>query len=355
MAGASRISGSARMLARIRASGGRARSRGFEKPRLRHVSTMAPTPFRVAFSPRGLHRNGVDVGRENRSPPQLRGGDGEDAGARPQIEDCPVPRRRHRVERKQAAARALVRSGAERPPRVEHDPDASRRRVPRHMASADEKPARRDRWSPAVRLGDPIHRGERRTSYPPSRGSRDNKKVLSEKCISLASRCMSAPESVAASVNTASWLPAYFSSANTSTMKTGWWACVGLPKNQPPKGSLLALPPVQRKHEVQVEARQVNIGRVHVGRMVMPGPVMTAGPVTPHVVLMPARALPVMSASVRPGPMTPVPAMVPTPVRAASMVSVPVMPAPVRSVSHDARACIARPVAAGLRVPSWVL
>ena len=63
----------------------------------------------------------------------------------------------------------------------------------------------------------------------------------------------------------------------------------------------------------------------------MPGPVMTAGPVTPHVVLMPARGLPVMSASVRPGPMTPVP-VVPTPARAASMVSVPLMPAPVRSV-----------------------
>ena len=58
---------------------------------------------------------------------------------------------------------------------------------------------------------------------------------------------------------------------------------------------------------------------------------MAAGPVTAHVVLMPARALPVMSASVRPGPMTPVPVMS-TPVRAASMVSVPVMPAPVGSV-----------------------
>ena len=93
----------------------------------------------------------------------------------------------------------------------------------------------------------------------------------------------------------------------------------------------LALPPVQRKHEVQVEARQVNIGRVHVGRMVMPGPMMAAGPVTAHVVLMPARALPVMSVFIGPSPMTPVP-VVPTPVRAASMVPVPVMSAPVRSV-----------------------
>ena len=58
---------------------------------------------------------------------------------------------------------------------------------------------------------------------------------------------------------------------------------------------------------------------------------MAAGPVTARVVLMPARALPVMSVPVRPGPMTPVPAMS-TPVRAASMVSVPVMPAPMRSV-----------------------
>lgn len=58
---------------------------------------------------------------------------------------------------------------------------------------------------------------------------------------------------------------------------------------------------------------------------------MVAGPVTAHAMLMPARGLPVMSASVRPDPMTPVP-VVPAPVRAASMVSVPVMSAPVRSV-----------------------
>lgn len=63
----------------------------------------------------------------------------------------------------------------------------------------------------------------------------------------------------------------------------------------------------------------------------MPGPLMAAGPVTTHEVLVPARALPVMSASVRPGPMVPVPVTF-TPVRAASMVSVPVMPAPVRPV-----------------------
>jgi len=71
------------------------------------------------------------------------------------------------------------------------------------------------------------------------------------------------------------------------------------------------------------------MGKVHVGRVVVPGSVMAAGPVAAHVVLMPARALPVMSASVWPGPMTLVPAMS-TPVRAASMV--PVMSAPVRSV-----------------------
>ena len=73
------------------------------------------------------------------------------------------------------------------------------------------------------------------------------------------------------------------------------------------------------------------MGKVHVGRMVMPGPVMAAGPVTAHVALMPSRALPVMSVFIGPDPMTPVPAMS-TPVRAASMVPVPVMPAPVRSV-----------------------
>ena len=56
---------------------------------------------------------------------------------------------------------------------------------------------------------------------------------------------------------------------------------------------------------------------------------MAARPVTAHVMLMPARALPVMSASVRPDPMTPLP-VVSTPVRAAAMV--PVMSAPVRSV-----------------------
>jgi len=73
------------------------------------------------------------------------------------------------------------------------------------------------------------------------------------------------------------------------------------------------------------------MGKVHVGRVVVPGPVMAAGPVTAHVVLMPARALPAMSVSVGPGPMTLVP-MMSAPVRTASVVSVPVMPAPVRSV-----------------------
>lgn len=58
---------------------------------------------------------------------------------------------------------------------------------------------------------------------------------------------------------------------------------------------------------------------------------MAARPVAAHVVLMAARALPVMSASVRPDPMTPVP-VVPAPVGAASMVPVPVVSAPVRSV-----------------------
>ena len=63
----------------------------------------------------------------------------------------------------------------------------------------------------------------------------------------------------------------------------------------------------------------------------MPGLMMAAGPVIAHVVLIPARGLPVMSASVRPGPMTAVPLMS-APARAASMVSVPLMPAPVWSV-----------------------
>ena len=98
-------------------------------------------------------------------------------------------------------------------------------------------------------------------------------------------------------------------------------------ESQQPKGSVPVLPPVQRKHEVHVEAWQVNIGRVHVGCVVMPGPMRVAGPVTTYVMPIPARAVPVMSASMRSSPMISMRVM-PAPARAA-----PVMPAPVRSVS----------------------
>jgi len=43
-------------------------------------------------------------------------------------------------------------------------------------------------------------------------------KVVSEKFISLANRCISASDSPSGCLKTASWFPAYFSSANTSTI-----------------------------------------------------------------------------------------------------------------------------------------
>ena len=77
---------------------------------------------------------------------------------------------------------------------------------------------------------------------------------------------------------------------------------------------------------MQVEARQIDMGRVHVGRGTMPAPVLTAGPVAARVMPFLPRALPAMTAPLRPAPVLPVPAMS-TPVRAVPLPSMrPVRP-----------------------------
>ena len=66
---------------------------------------------------------------------------------------------------------------------------------------------------------------------------------------------------------------------------------------------------------MQVEARQIDIGRVHVRRGRMPAAVMTARPAIARVMPVSPSAMPLMTLPVRPVPMLPVPAM-PAPARA---------------------------------------
>ena len=58
---------------------------------------------------------------------------------------------------------------------------------------------------------------------------------------------------------------------------------------------------------MQVEARQIDVGRVHVGGEVMPVPVMTAGPVVAHVMPVSPPAMPVMAPPVWAVPVLSVP------------------------------------------------
>lgn len=83
---------------------------------------------------------------------------------------------------------------------------------------------------------------------------------------------------------------------------------------------------------MQVEARQVNVGRVHVWRGVMPVPVLTSGPAVAYVMLVSPPAMPVMPACamlVSP----PVMPVMPAPVRPVPMMTVPSVSAPVMVMS----------------------
>ena len=132
------------MLARIRPNGPRPRRSGLENPRLRRVSTNPSTPLRAAFSRAVATRRG----------------DGEDARAGSEIEDRARRGRWCPVQREEAAARALVRAGAEGAPGVEHDLHGSARRACRHMGAADEKPPGPDRRSITLHLRHPVGLGQ---------------------------------------------------------------------------------------------------------------------------------------------------------------------------------------------------
>ena len=82
---------------------------------------------------------------------------------------------------------------------------------------------------------------------------------------------------------------------------------------------------------MQIEARQIDIGRVHVRRGRMPAAVMPARPATARVMPVWPPAMPVMTAPIRLVPMPPVPAMT-APLRLVPMLPVPAMSAPARAL-----------------------
>ena len=106
---------------------------------------------------RGAHGNRVDIAGNHAGSQQTSRGDGEDAGAGPNIENAPkVSNLRELREREQAALGRPVMAGAKSERRLDLDTDVIGLRPRAIVGAVDDKAAGAHRFEAGKALGDPI-------------------------------------------------------------------------------------------------------------------------------------------------------------------------------------------------------